>query len=131
MKIKRITFKFNKKNKFSYEKINEIADFIYKNIDDSVSALIILSPDVYTILQCARNKNNAFLVQKNKAINSLTSCIVKYDDEHEYMGMIDTYAINSKNGQEENLVIIRQDNGVIKIIEFKDILFKSTNDIKW
>ena len=45
--------------------------------------------------------------------------------------MIDTYAINSKNGQEENLVIIRQDNGVIKIIEFKDILFKSTNDIKW
>ena len=134
MQFKTVKFEFKKLEdgalgRWSNQRIEEIRDFIESQIE-SDGAELFISPDVHTVLMCGNNKDRGKLIVDETPADSA----VRYGyldfggEDNKYMFILDLYAVNEK-AEDDNCVIIRHDNGLIKVLDFSGCLF--TGRVDW
>lgn len=105
------------------QKIEQIRDFIESQIE-SAGAQLWLSPDICTVLACGKNKRGTnLLINESVCPSVVKSGYIDFGDDIIYSYVLDMYAVNEK-AEDEGSVIIRHDNGLIKVLDFSNCLFQ-------
>lgn len=128
MQFKTVKFEFKSPEggsqaMWSEQKVEQIRDFIESQIE-SVGAQLWFSPDICTVLACGKNRRGTnLLINESPDTSAIRYGYIDFGNDIIYSYVLDMYAVNEK-AEDDGSVIIRHDNGLIKVLDFSNCLFQ-------